>query len=730
MLIFKSLRLYSILMCLGFSCLVSFAQQSVPDSLNSILRKSKIEEQPALLLELAYHYLSEDPDKVLDIAIQTKELSIELEQYSIAAEACKIQGILWQNQAAYDSAIISYKKGLEYARQADDLNKVAHLTGLIGYVLIASEAYDEAMKYYVESLRISRENNNQEEIGRCLNNIGTIHQNKREYDSSLHYYNLALALFNKINYDKGKAETYNNIGVIDFYRGDYTKAIAQFINALEIKQKLGEKKGIGIYLGNIAGIYQMMGNYPKAIEFFEKSLQIHEELQNMVPSAIMLGNIGNVYQEWGEPEKSLKYFEQSLQKYTEAGHTRGTAITQSNIGNVYFSMKQYEKAIVYQEMAIKIFKEINDEQELANALLKRAESLAETKQTNKAKQDVMQCITLAEKMGLKAILKAAYFQLATIYENERVFDKANHYYKLFMHINDSILNEEKHRQIAELQEKYDASEKNRIIKSLNNEKKIQELKITKQRNESIIIVISSLGLIFITGLFFYIYRFRQKHKENLLSKQMLEIEKKLLLVQMNPHFIFNSLNSIHGFISIQQSDKAKEYLARFGSLMRLILESSRKSLILLEDEIKILDLYLKLEKARFDDNFDYKIEAPNIKTDEMWIPPMLVQPFAENAVQHGMSKLQSGNGFISICFDDRSGYLLCTLEDNGPGIEQTKTGKNDTHKSLGIELTNERLELLAKQWNKELAINIISPINEQEAQKGTRIEIEIPFEID
>jgi LytS/YehU family sensor histidine kinase len=229
---------------------------------------------------------------------------------------------------------------------------------------------------------------------------------------------------------------------------------------------------------------------------------------------------------------------------------------------------------------------------------------------------------------------------------------------------------------------------------------------------------------------FYIYRFRYKRKEHQLIEQNLEIEKKLLLMQMNPHFIFNSLNSIHGFITNKEPDKAKEYLARFGNLMRLVLENSRKSLVVLEDEVEMLDLYLSLEKTRFNGKFRYNINISGLNKEEVFIPPMLIQPFAENAVKHGMKNREDGNGIISISFTLRNSHILCVVEDNGPGIDETVKNQNQFNGSLGMKLTSERIEILSRQWIKNLDLKVVN-IGEKDKEKtGTRVEIEMPFEIE
>lgn len=706
----------------------SLIQAQYSDSLIRVMASLEQNEKPTVLLKLAFHYLKQNPSQVMVVATEAMNLSIQYNQYLNASESCRIIGIVYQNSSEYDSARMMYDRGLKYARKIPDIIQEAKIVSLLGYLCVAEERYPEALGHYRNSLLISKNGNHQPGIANALNYIGIVYQNTRDYDSSMVYYQSALNLFTTLNHDKGKAEVYNNMGVVDYYRGDYSLAVQHFLGALDIQKKQGNKKSIAINMGNIASIYQMMDNYSKALEYYEASLQFHKELQNNLSVAIMLGNIANLYQAWGKPEKSLVHFDMALEKYKAAGHKRGTAITMSNMGNEYHVLKQYSKAIKYQEEAIAVFEKINDKQELANALLKKSESLFEIEQINEAKEDAMLSIALAQKLGLKELLKDGYYHLATIYEKEQIFYKANQYYKAYMHIKDSILNENKHQQIVELQEKYEAAEKDSKIEYLNHEKRIQELKLDKQKDEYIIMLISAIGIIFMAAFVFYIYRYRYKRKEHQLITQNLEIEKKLLLMQMNPHFIFNSLNSIHGFITNKETDKAKEYLARFGNLMRLVLESSRKSLVVLEDEVEMLNLYLSLEETRFDGRFRYTINTTGLNTEEVFIPPMLIQPFAENAVKHGMKHCEDEHGIIAISFCLRNNHVLCVVEDNGPGINGAEKTKNQLNGSLGMKLTSERIEMLSSQWIKNLDLKVINISEEDKEKTGTRVEIEMPFE--
>ena len=243
-------------------------------------------------------------------------------------------------------------------------------------------------------------------------------------------------------------------------------------------------------------------------------------------------------------------------------------------------------------------------------------------------------------------------------------------------------------------------------------------------------------LIFV-GWFIITRRFRQLRKRHDMEKKVLEIEKqvfdleqKALRLQMNPHFIFNSLNSIQSFIINNDSDKATLYLAKFAQLMRLILSNSREPFVPVKDEIKALIYYMDIENLRFDNKFDYKINVdPDIDDDFIGIPPMVIQPYVENAILHGIIHKHE-RGKITIDLSLKTETLFCVVEDDGVGREKAMEIKNHSgliHKSRGMIITKERLEILNKQVKGRISVNVIDLKDNNGNATGTRVEIIIPF---
>lgn len=246
-------------------------------------------------------------------------------------------------------------------------------------------------------------------------------------------------------------------------------------------------------------------------------------------------------------------------------------------------------------------------------------------------------------------------------------------------------------------------------------------------------------LLLLAGIIYSVYKNRInqiKKKEKLKTryeKKLANVEMTALLAQMNPHFLFNSLNSIDSYIIKNESGKASEYLNNFARLMRLILQSSRSNYTSLKDEIEMLDLYLQMEALRFKDKFQYEINVSEVlNTSSIVIPPMLVQPYVENAIWHGLMHKNDGiQGKVEIIISEQENKLICIIQDNGIGREkaaQIKARKPGNHKrSMGMQITKDRIDLINKLYNTNATVTITDLQDNAGKPTGTRVELSIPF---
>jgi LytS/YehU family sensor histidine kinase len=205
-------------------------------------------------------------------------------------------------------------------------------------------------------------------------------------------------------------------------------------------------------------------------------------------------------------------------------------------------------------------------------------------------------------------------------------------------------------------------------------------------------------------------------------------ELKALRAQMNPHFIFNSLNSIQHFVINHEEKSAVKYLGKFSKLIRKILNNSEEAFISLQEELSTLELYLELENLRFQNKFTYQIKIDDtIESDFIKIPSMIIQPYIENSILHGFGEIATG-GSLTIEFTLKDGLLICIIDDNGVGINYSKQNKkeNSLHVSLAGKISEDRLQLLKNIYGNSIGVEIID--KSDFGEKGTRVSLTMPIE--
>ncbi|HMR42518.1 MAG TPA: histidine kinase, partial [Saprospiraceae bacterium] len=240
-----------------------------------------------------------------------------------------------------------------------------------------------------------------------------------------------------------------------------------------------------------------------------------------------------------------------------------------------------------------------------------------------------------------------------------------------------------------------------------------------------------------TAIIYVIYRYRitQIRREAALkmafNKQLAEVEMKALRAQMNPHFLFNSLNAIKFYVLKKDKKKAAEYLTDFSRLIRLVLHNSSLQLISLEKELEALELYMRIEQLRFDEQFDFEIKiAPDVATDAFLLPPLLLQPYVENAIWHGLMHKKDGKGLLLVKVDKIENGFSCIMEDNGIGREkawQVRSKSASAQKSMGMSITRHRMDISKILTNTDFEVAVEDLVDPSGEAAGTRVVIRARF---
>ena len=322
----------------------------------------------------------------------------------------------------------------------------------------------------------------------------------------------------------------------------------------------------------------------------------------------------------------------------------------------------------------------------------------------------------------KKSIQSVYDSLSKNYERLGNFRKALEFHVLSDEIEAEIFQEDKKNTISLLEADSENEKIENQITILEQDKQINELKINQSRYINIGVIALFVISVFIGVLYIRQVRYKNEYKSNIL-------EQKLLRMQMNPHFIFNALSSIHNLVIKNNAEKASDYLINFSQLLRTSLESTTEDYMVLEDEISIIKSYLELQRLRHDYKFDFVIEVDReINPENTIIPPMLIQPFIENSIEHGI-KHKPGKGHVNIKFIVDAKKVICEIDDDGIGREKARSSiyEFEKHKSLATGIIQERIKILNKKFHKRIRLDIIDKYSDTQQALGTMVRLELPF---
>jgi len=488
------------------------------------------------------------------------------------------------------------------------------------------------------------------------------------------------------------------------------------LKALKNKEASGDKKNLDYYYQSIGQLFKET-NVDKWKFYVEKAYQISRSLpgSRIQTKAAIFNDLGGIAKLKGDSNAAFAWYDSMLVISKKAEYQNGIGTAYSNRSLLYLANKKYDKALSDILEAIKISEKTGRNYTRILDNIHAANILIRLKKADEAKKHATLALNLAQKLKYYPEEEAsAHLALAQIGEITGNWKLAFENYSAYKGGIDSLRNADVQKSMHDLETKYQTAEKEKRIAQLDNENKLKNIRLQRSRIQIYALIISVL-LILLTVLFLYL---RNRLKA---QKQNAELKQKLLRSQMNPHFMFNTLNAINQYIQTNKGNEASDYLAKYSKLMRQILENSAVEFVTLETEIEFLHNYMLMQQLRFNHSFRYQIIAPEgIDADNIEIPPMIAQPFIENAIEHGIRGMQ--NGEIIVKFNLDTNNLKLSVTDNGKGIQATSEQKSGKHKSFAINITKERLMMFG---NKPDALQIESP--NPETGTGTLVTIDVPY---
>lgn len=553
------------------------------------------------------------------------------------------------------------------------------------------------------------------------------------------------------------AEKYEEIGRTFKLNGQNEKAIQYFQKAADYYKKAKSKDDASRLLREIAQMRERKEELKEAVELYEQAsslsnsvlnkndavrasvpdaeskIIINQQNLNALPpemsndlevqeKAINLSNQAKLYDEIGKKENALTYSIAALNVLESKGTmamgnskeiTKMKIEVNAQIAELYLKNQQFDDAL----MALKRARELALESGDLALIVQSSADLAEIYKSNNDREKALFILKDAYRLALNSgrtlDARKALLSLVKYYHEGQDIDSQLFFYADFIEQLETLIA----RDSSMLDEKIFFAKEERI-EQLEKERALQDELLSQSRNFNFGLIVFFVALTIVS--IFLLWSFMKVRMQNK------KIALQSLRREMNPHFIFNSLNSVNRFIAQNDEIKANNYLTSYAQLMRTTMEISAQDFIRLDKEIELLTKYLDLEHLRFGQHFDYRIELDDsIELENCSVPGFLIQPHLENAIWHGL-RYKKEKGLLTLKISELKGSILVTIEDNGIGINQSqklKTENQKSHQSRGFSNIKERIELLNSLYSFKIEMTIISPMDDN---IGTSVRLVLP----
>jgi hypothetical protein len=599
---------------------------------------------------------------------------------------------------------------------------------------------------------------------------------------------MALALLRKERDDYAVAACYRRIGECYHTLGKFPASMLYYDSARILSLQLKDSSSAAWNTAYLGHLHFDLGNYAQAYKTGQEALQLIHANDTVVQT-LALAHLGNLFLGAGLPEITIQYLHNILRYHpgllkqrtaevtwplTWALERGGQAFLQLNqldsamtIANVlhipfeeqdntnhlfngllHSALHQYEKAMPHFKEGYRVAKQ----QDYPISLTSHAGELGKVylalKQFDSAVSYATEALKVAQQIHALLEMKNAAGTLTEIYDHWKNYSKAYYYNQLYKAFNDSLAPEEYKRKLSLVQVQNEIHIQQQQAQILARDNQIHQQQLKRQ---ALIrdVLLGSIGSFLLLGFIVIrninLRRKNEGHRRQIaearlqlqksqskqvkagLEKRAAELEMQALLAQLKPNFIFNCLNAINRFILKNDSEPASDYLTKFSRLMRMVLNNSKKSFIALQDELEMLRLYIDMERLRVQSFFHYSISfKDDIDAETVLIPPMLLQPFAENAIWHGAVP-KEGLKHLDFELSLQEQILTCTIKDDGARYEECAVVQTEfpEHKSMGLQLTRERLALLNRNSNGGTFFEIRDRVNENGDAAGTTVILKI-----
>jgi tetratricopeptide (TPR) repeat protein len=706
----------------------AFAQTKKIDSLMdlAVAHPQQDDVRAKILLDLTVQTIGYNAKLALKHPEEVLSFQTRIKDKTLVSTAHRFKGIVYFHLAMYPEALASLNKSLLVATPLKNDYAIAGALSNTGLVYMTQSKFPEALEYYMKALNKFEKINNQLEFAKTLSNVGIVYTEMRKYPEAMKNYQRALPVIKKLKDHNSESSLLANIGIVHYKNKNIPQAINYSLMSLKIADSIGDMRASARENGNLSAYYSELKNHDLALQYGLKAIEINNKTGNKKSLAINMQNVSAAYLGKGNYSAAKSYAIKALKFGNDLDVTEIRRDASLGLSDVYQALKMPDSALAYYKEYTRFADTISNDKK-RNEITRMGIQFDFDKKEFSYKQKELLTGAQIKQQQLQLALNRAELQKGLQLRDLQSVQLQN----------EKLRSEEKEKQllIARNNGKLQASR----VKELSQEQKLNRLELKQLWLYGILALVVLISiLIYLLNL----YRIRRLKFKNSLQQQqaeqnelklihqhqLSESELKAIRSQMNPHFIFNVLNSIEAYVMDNDKRTASRLIQKFASLSRLILENSTKSLVSGDKEWKALMLYTELEAMRYAESFTYSFTVgDDIQLKTLYLPPMLIQPLIENAILHGLIINPGPDAKLSISLRSQNNGICITVEDNGVGIENQshKSPAGDIkEKSMGLASIRERIEMINKQQTGFSASFVIRPGDDQ---KGTIATICLPL---
>ena len=527
----------------------------------------------------------------------------------------------------------------------------------------------------------------------------------------------AIAISKKNRWIKGEALAQRQKGNLYYVAADNLNALEAYQKALVLSRKILNKQLESSVLSNLGNIHADLKEYDRALENYRAYLETSQAMGNRSEEIKALSNIAIIYNDTENFDEGISYLNNALTLAKQEENDLFIAAITNNLALAFKNLGEYQKALFHYQEALTIARKIGNKYIEASALNSIGKINVLLKNYTVAETNASKALSLSKAIGAVEWEADSWEVLSKVYEQNGKMTEALNAYKEHIQLRDSVLNEEKKSELTRKEMQF----------QMERQQAVANEEIKRQQLVKNIYLIGVILLVLLAIFGYYIYKRRrdglEKKKIAEFNAKVLETELRALRSQMNPHFIFNSLNSISDFISKNDIQQADDYLVKFSKLTRAILENSEKKSITLNEDLELMELYMQLEAIRLENKLHHQITIDqDIEPNNTLVPPLILQPFIENSIWHGIAP-KNGDGHIDIKIEKEGDMLKYVVDDNGVGQPKKNMREKKSNGSFGIKITKSRIDILSHIKNKKGSVSLI------DKPEGVRVEITLPLEL-